>query len=82
MLVRWQSTWSSDAPSPAKAVTDAAHIAAAACNGIDFLLTWNCTHIANAETRRDIENACEEQGYKSPVLCTPEELMGGEDRVD
>jgi hypothetical protein len=61
---------------PTKAAADAAHIAVGACNGIDYLLTWNRTHIANAETRRPIEHACADQGYESPVLCTPEELMG------
>ena len=41
-----------------------------------FLLTWNCTHIANAEMFVDIEKVCEERGFSCPVICTPEELMG------
>jgi predicted nucleic acid-binding protein len=61
---------------PEKAVTDAAHIAIAAVHGMHFLLTWNCTHIANAEMFVGIEKSCSERGFSSPVICTPEELMG------
>lgn len=61
---------------PEKAVTDAAHIAIAAVHRMHFLLTWNCTHIANAEMFVGIEKACSERGFSSPVICTPEELMG------
>ena len=61
---------------PAKATTDAAHIAVAAVHGMHFLLTWNCTHIANAEMAVTIETACRERGFTCPVICTPEELMG------
>ena len=61
---------------PEKAVTDAAHIAIAAVHGIHFLLTWNCTHIANAEMSAAIEATCRERGFQCPVICTPEELMG------
>ncbi len=62
---------------PKRAGTDAAHIAIAAIHGIDFLLTWNCKHIANAAMIRAVEKVCREQGYDCPVICTPEELMGG-----
>lgn len=61
---------------PAKASTDAAHIALAAVHGMHFLLTWNCTHIANAEMSVAIGNVCREHGFTAPVICTPEELMG------
>ena len=64
---------------PVKAAADALHIAVAATHGIDFLLTWNCKHIANAETRPLIEQALRARGYRPPVLCTPQELMGGPD---
>ena len=60
---------------PAKARADAAHIATAAVHGIDFLLTWNCRHIANAVTRKRIEQLLRDSGYEAPVLCTPEELL-------
>lgn len=61
---------------PQKAVTDAAHISLAAVHGMHFLLTWNCTHIANAEMSVAIQRICRENGYACPVICTPEELMG------
>jgi len=61
---------------PEQAAADASHIAIAAVHGMHFLLTWNCTHIANAEMFGAIEAACEERGLSCPVICTPEELMG------
>ena len=61
---------------PAVAATDAMHIAMASVHGIDFLLTWNCRHIANASMRGEINAACRSMGYSAAVLCTPEELMG------
>lgn len=66
-------------PLPPRAGADAVHIATAAHHGMDFLLTWNCSHIANAALRPRIEKICKEQGYAVPVLCTPEELLGGID---
>lgn len=62
---------------PRRAAADALHIATAAHHGIDFLLTWNSTHIANAELRPIAEKACRDGGYAPPILCTPDELMGG-----
>lgn len=62
---------------PPKAATDAAHIAVAAVNQMDYLLTWNCKHIANAEIIMKIYHKCEAAGYVCPVICTPAELMGG-----
>ena len=61
---------------PRKAATDAAHIAIAAVHGMDFLVTWNCVHIANATNARALNLICREHGYDCPVICTPEELMG------
>lgn len=61
---------------PRKAATDAAHIAIAAVHGMDFLLTWNCVHIANATNARSLALVCREYGCDCPVICTPEELMG------
>lgn len=63
---------------PAKAEADALHIATAAYHRIDFLLTWNCKHIANAIRRPLIERVCREYGFDAPILCTPEELTRGE----
>lgn len=55
---------------------DAAHVAVAALNGMEYLVTWNCRHIANAQMRQAIEETCKRAGYTAPTLCTPEELMG------
>ena len=59
---------------PANSVEDALHIAIAATNGADFLLTWNFKHINNAETKRFIEEVIQNAGYRPPLLCSPEEL--------
>ena len=59
---------------PANAEIDAYHVAIAAVNCIEYLLTWNCTHIANAHTRPRIEAACRALGYEPPIICTPQEL--------
>ena len=54
---------------------DALHIAIAATNGVHFLLTWNCRHLANATMRPSIEAVCVARGLKAPIICTPEELL-------
>jgi predicted nucleic acid-binding protein len=61
---------------PREAVEDALHIAIAAVHGVDYLLTWNCAHIANAQRRSAIEQVCRDRGCEPPLICTPEELMG------
>jgi hypothetical protein len=60
---------------PAIAEMDAFHVAIAAVNGIEYLLTWNCAHIANALTRPKIEATCRALGYEPPIICTPQELL-------
>ncbi len=45
---------------------------------VDYLVTWNCRHIDNAETKPLIRSVCAAHGYTCPEICTPEELMGGE----
>jgi hypothetical protein len=60
---------------PAKAADDALHIAVASMNGIPYLLTWNCRHLANATMRPVIETVCAVKGVKAPIICTPEELL-------
>lgn len=61
-------------PLPEKARLDALHIAVATLSGIDYLLTWNCSHIANAVLRPKVERVCREFGYEPPTICTPQEL--------
>ena len=60
---------------PAKARIDAFHIAMASVHGIQFLLTWNCKHIANPEHRPKIERACRDLGIEPPLICTPFDLL-------
>ena len=61
---------------PPKAFPDAGHIAVAAVHAVDYLLTWNCKHLANVQISRKIAVVCETLGHKMPALCTAEELMG------
>lgn len=61
---------------PGKAARDSIHIAATAVHGMDYLLTWNCAHIANAEIERKVRQICSDKGFECPVICTPEELLG------
>jgi len=60
---------------PSKAAADAMHIAIATVNGMEFLLTWNCTHIANGIIMRAVARLSREMGYEPPIIVTPEELM-------
>ena len=60
---------------PAKAVDDAYHVAIAAVHGLDFLASWNCTHIVNPVTRSRIEKICRQCGYEPALIATPQELF-------
>jgi hypothetical protein len=62
---------------PVKADVDAIHIAAATVHGMDYLLTWNCKHIANAQIQRKLAEISLDLGYELPILCIPYELLGG-----
>lgn len=59
---------------PKKAASDALHIAIATVHGMDYLVTWNCKHIANARLLRFVMETCQAANYEPPVICTPEEL--------
>jgi hypothetical protein len=59
---------------PVQARTDALHVAIATVNEMDYLVTWNCTHINNAAMRPRIEQCCSLLGYHCPIICTPMEL--------
>jgi len=61
---------------PPHAIRDAAHVAVAAVHSIDYLLTWNCRHLANAQIAPRIALVCERLEHRMPIVCTPEELMG------
>jgi hypothetical protein len=61
---------------PGKAAEDALHIAIATIHRMEYLLTWNGRHIANATRCLAISKICEQASYRTPVICTPEELLG------
>lgn len=63
---------------PAKAAADALHIAAAAVSGIQYLLTLNCRHIANAHELPRVYRLLDELGYGQLLICTPAEFLGEE----
>ena len=61
---------------PQKAAADALHIAFATVYRLDYLLTWNSKHIANAQIQKKLSQISLEYGYKLPTLCTPYQLKG------
>lgn len=61
---------------PPKAADDTLHIALATFYGLDYLLTWNCKHIANAQIQKKLTEIAIDAGYELPTICTPYELMG------
>lgn len=61
---------------PTRAFPDALHIAVASVHSVDYLLTWNCSHIANAELLPYVTDLVEAAGFDMPFVCTPEELLG------
>lgn len=61
---------------PTRAANDALHLAAAGVHGVDYLLTWNFRHLANAELAGAYREVFIARGYEPPMICTPEELMG------
>ena len=60
---------------PKKSVEDAIHIAIAVTHGVEYLVTWNCKHIANVMRRPLIEAVCREMGYEPVLICTPEQML-------
>jgi predicted nucleic acid-binding protein len=67
---------------PPRAQVDALHIAAVAHHRIDFLLTWNCSHIANARILPKIFSVLQEMELPLPIICTPEELLGDDSSTE
>lgn len=60
---------------PTNSFMDAHHVALGAIFQVDYLLTWNCKHIANATMRDKIDLSCKAMGFTAPKLCTPAELI-------
>lgn len=61
---------------PEKAADDALHIACSGVHRMDYLLTWNCKHIANPHIQQRIRECFSMRGIHTPVICTPEEFVG------
>ncbi|MBI4849128.1 MAG: type II toxin-antitoxin system VapC family toxin [Nitrospirae bacterium] len=70
-------TYFSELDIPEKARANSYHLAITAWHGIDFLVSWNCTHIVNGRIKMLIEEINAGQGIRTPIICTPEELMEG-----
>ena len=67
---------------PPKAEVDALHIAAVAHHRVQYLLTWNCKHIANAKILPRIHGVLTDLGIPIPIICTPEEFLGDDTEID
>ncbi|REJ82066.1 MAG: DNA-binding protein [Planctomycetota bacterium] len=67
---------------PTNAQVDALHIAAVAHHRIQYLLTWNCKHIANAKILPRIHDVLTRMGIPIPIICTPEEMLGNDTEND
>ena len=67
---------------PATKSADAFHLAYAIVYKVDCLLTWNCAHFVNALTRRRLYDYCRRNDLWLPVVCTPEEMIGGKWRLE
>ena len=67
---------------PVKATLDVFHISISAVHNINFLLTLNCKHIANAFIYRRVEEVCRNFSYEPPIVCTPQEILGKENKID
>lgn len=60
---------------PPKAFTDASHLALAIVHRMDYVLTWNCTHLANAVLQKELVEYCGYHNLHVPIVCTPETLI-------
>jgi predicted nucleic acid-binding protein len=60
---------------PEKSLRDAAHLAIASVHNIDYLVTWNCSHLANGAIIKKLVTLNKTYGVHTPIICTPEELM-------
>ena len=60
---------------PPQARSDAQHIAVAAVNSIDYLVSWNYKHIVNETKRQPIDEVCRAAGFQPPTICTPIEII-------
>ncbi|MBA4148151.1 MAG: hypothetical protein H0X66_08545 [Verrucomicrobia bacterium] len=75
-VVHQTDDWKSASSLPPKAQADGAHLAIAAAAEANYLLTWNCRHLANAQILTRLEAEAQRLDWKLPKVCTPLELMG------
>jgi predicted nucleic acid-binding protein len=61
---------------PDSSLNDAFHLACAIHYGLDYLLTWNCTHIAGARSQKRLREFTRDAGLWLPIICTPDEMLG------
>jgi hypothetical protein len=64
---------------PASEPRDALHIAVAAVQCVQYLVTWKFKHTANATMRSKIEQTCRDAGFPPPIICSPPEIPGDDD---
>jgi len=62
-----------DLPEAARA--DSLHLALATAHGVEYLVSWNCRHIASARVRQVVQSINDRHGLQTPLICTPEELL-------
>jgi len=60
---------------PAQAVMDASHLAICILHQMDYLLTWNCKHLANPVLQKELVEYCRYHDLYIPIICTPEALL-------
>ncbi len=62
---------------PVSAELDAVHLAVSVVHGVDYLVSWNCRHIASGHVIKRVQLENLKLGLTTPVICTPEELLEG-----
>jgi predicted nucleic acid-binding protein len=71
------TVYARDLPIPEHVVADCYHLAFACWHGMDYLVSWNMAHIVNGGVIRRVMDLNSSRGIRTPVICTPEELMEG-----
>jgi hypothetical protein len=64
---------------PASQPRDALHISIAAVHGVEVIVMWNFKHILNPHLQTKIAEVCRDEGYRPPVICTPQQLLESQD---